>query len=77
MQSILKDCTISYFSLPGLAEPIRMALAVSGVEFNEDTLDFPAFKRKKENGEFPFGQVPVLTLADGRCMHLLEKRPHA
>jgi len=64
-QAILKDCTISYFRLPGLAEPIRMALAVSGVEFNEDTLDFPAFKRKKENGEFPFGQVPVLTLADG------------
>ena len=44
-----------------------MALAMSGVKFNEDILDFPAFKKKKEAGDFPFGQVPVLTLADGRC----------
>ena len=68
LQTKLEDCTMSYFRLPGLAEPIRMALAVSGVKFNEDTLDFPAFKKKKERGDFSFGQVPVLDLADGRCM---------
>ena len=67
LQSTLEDCTITYFGLPGRAEAIRMALAVSGVKFNQETLDFPAFKKKKDAGDFPFGQVPVLTLADGRC----------
>ena len=43
-----------------------MALAVSGVKFNQENLNFLALKRKKAAGDFPFGQVPVLALADGR-----------
>merc|ERR1712025_772612 len=64
-KSVLEGCTLTYFALPGRGEAIRMALEVSGVKYNEQILDFAEFAKKKANGDFPFGTLPVLTLADG------------
>ena len=50
-----------------------MALAMGGVKFTENNLDFEEFKRKKDAGEFQFGTLPVLTLADGRCSYAFLK----
>ena len=38
---------------------------MSGVKYNLDTLNRDSFVAKKAAGDFPFGQVPVLTLKDG------------
>jgi len=61
----LENCSITYFDIAGRGEPSRIALALSGVKFNDDRLSFKDFGAKKAAGVFPFGSVPVLTLADG------------
>ncbi|MBE2263089.1 MAG: glutathione S-transferase family protein [Burkholderiaceae bacterium] len=54
---------LSYFDFHGgRAEPVRLALAIGGVAFEDHRLDYAAF------GEFrkstPFGQVPTLQVGD-------------
>jgi len=61
----LANCTLTYFDVAGRGEPSRIAMALSGVKFNDDRLAFPEFGKQKAAGVFPFGSVPVLTLADG------------
>ncbi|CAM9289517.1 unnamed protein product [Ascophyllum nodosum] len=49
-----------YFDVPGLAEPIRWALAQSGLEWEEKRLSREQFGELKPT--FPNGQVPVLEI---------------
>lgn len=64
-KSKLENCTLTYFGIPGRAETVRMALALSGLKFNDERIQGADFGKRKAAGEFPFGSLPVLTLADG------------
>ena len=54
-----------YFDIPGLAEASRQTLRAGNIEFEDVRLSREDFQQKKEAGEFPFGQLPVLVLDDG------------
>ena len=50
---------LSYFDFHGgRAEPIRLALAIGGVAFEDHRFGFPEFAEVRKT--VPFGQVPVL-----------------
>lgn len=51
---------LTYFDSPGRAEPIRVALRISGLPFEDRRLKFPDFMAAKAGGSLPLGQVPVL-----------------
>ncbi len=51
---------LTYFDAPGRAEPIRIALRLAGLAFEDERLKFPQFAEKKQQGAFPLGSVPVL-----------------
>jgi glutathione S-transferase len=57
-----------YFDLPGKGEAIRLACAHSGFALEDVRLSRAEFIAKKERGELPFGQVPVLELSEGVCL---------
>ena len=61
-----------YFELYGKAEAIRMLLTHAGVSFEDKRLslsDRSEFKRMKENGELPGGQVPIVVDEKGRIFN--------
>ena len=50
---------LSYFDMHGgRAEPVRLALAIGGVAFDDHRFTFPEFAEVRKTA--PFGQVPVL-----------------
>mmetsp|Transcript_7284 Transcript_7284/g.19001 ORF Transcript_7284/g.19001 Transcript_7284/m.19001 type:complete len:263 (-) Transcript_7284:716-1504(-) len=50
-----------YFTSPGRALPIRLALHIGGIEFEDETITTREhFLPLKQSGELPYGQVPVL-----------------
>lgn len=51
---------LTYFDSPGRAEPVRIALRLAGVPFEDVRLSFPQFAEAKARGDFPLGSVPVL-----------------
>lgn len=53
---------LTYFDAPGRAEPIRVALRLVGLPFEDHRLKFPEFAEQKAKGAFPLGAVPVLTV---------------
>jgi len=65
--------TLTYFDIRGLAEVPRLVLVASGQEWKDDRIPFSrradgSFDRgnwEERKKEMPYGQVPVLTLADG------------
>lgn len=61
--SVLSGSRLVYFGIPGRAEAIRLALAIGGVEFEDERIPFPAWGKVKHTT--PWGTVPVLELADG------------
>jgi glutathione S-transferase len=51
---------LTYFDIEGAAEPIRLALVLAGVDFEDERLafsDWPAMKPST-----PYGQVPLMTI---------------
>lgn len=60
---LLANCKLTYFGLAGRGDPIRLALAHGGVEFTDNRVSFPDWGAMKSGT--PFGQLPVLELADG------------
>jgi len=58
---------LTYFDSPGRAEPIRVALFIAKLAFEDRRLKFPEFSALREQGAFPLGSVPVLAV-DGRPM---------
>ncbi|KAI9209104.1 glutathione S-transferase [Polychytrium aggregatum] len=51
---------LTYFDVPGRAEPIRLSLFIAGIEFEDERLTREQFAAVKPT--LPFGQVPVLTI---------------
>lgn len=51
---------LTYFDAPGRAEPVRIALRIAGVPFEDHRLKFPEFGALKAQGAFPLGSVPIL-----------------
>lgn len=56
---------LTYFDSPGRAEPLRVALSIAKIPFEDRRLKFPEFVALKQQGAFPLGSVPVLEV-DGR-----------
>lgn len=61
--SVLAGSKLLYFGIPGRGESIRLALAIAGIEFEEERVPFPAWGKVKPTT--PWGALPVLELADG------------
>jgi glutathione S-transferase len=64
---MLPTLKLTYFDAPGRAEPIRVALALAGLPFEDHRLNFAEFGALKQQGAFPLGSVPVLYV-DGQPM---------
>ncbi len=56
----MPNLKLTYFNSPGRAEPVRVALRLAGIPFEDHRLDFPGFGALKAQGAFPLGSVPVL-----------------
>ncbi len=56
----MPNLKLTYFNSPGRAEPVRVALRICGIPFEDHRLDFPSFRALKAQGAFPLGSVPVL-----------------
>jgi len=54
-----------YFPSPGRAEAIRVALSISGVEWEDISIDGEQFSNMKESGDLPWGMVPILRTPQG------------
>jgi glutathione S-transferase len=54
---------LTYFDIEGAAEPIRLALALSGTPFEDERVSFPDWAALKPTT--PYGQLPLLTV-DGK-----------
>jgi len=57
MTNILR---LRYFPFPGRAAPIRDALRIGGVAFEDVQVPPERFREQKAAGELPFGSLPVL-----------------
>lgn len=57
-----KSLRLRYFSFPGRGEAIRDALRIGRIEFIDEHLEFEQFGHCREDGEFPFGGVPVMVV---------------
>lgn len=50
---------LTYFDFHGgRGEPIRLAMFIGGVEFEDDRISFPEFRERKS--DFLYGRVPIL-----------------
>eukprot|EP00882_Tetradesmus_deserticola_P019729 GHRQ01021260.1.p1 GENE.GHRQ01021260.1~~GHRQ01021260.1.p1 ORF type:complete len:171 (+),score=41.97 GHRQ01021260.1:151-663(+) len=58
--------TLHYFDFPGRAEPARLMLTLSGVEFTDKRFTYAEWPDIQPS--MPFHQVPVLELSDGRIL---------
>lgn len=56
----MPNLKLTYFDSPGRAEPIRIALRIAGIPFEDIRHKFPAFAEARARGEFPLGSVPML-----------------
>eukprot|EP00471_Norrisiella_sphaerica_P005181 CAMPEP_0184489828 /NCGR_PEP_ID=MMETSP0113_2-20130426/16471_1 /TAXON_ID=91329 /ORGANISM="Norrisiella sphaerica, Strain BC52" /LENGTH=218 /DNA_ID=CAMNT_0026873467 /DNA_START=1 /DNA_END=657 /DNA_ORIENTATION=+ len=51
-----------YFNIGGRGLPIRLTFACGEVDFTDTRLSFEEFRKQKQEGSLPFGQVPLLKL---------------
>jgi prostaglandin-H2 D-isomerase / glutathione transferase len=54
---------LTYFDIEGVAEPIRLALLLAGIEFDDVRVQFPEWSSIKEST--PYGQLPVVQFDGG------------
>uniref|UniRef100_A0A7S2E441 Glutathione transferase n=1 Tax=Haptolina brevifila TaxID=156173 RepID=A0A7S2E441_9EUKA len=64
---------LTYFDLPGPAEPARLALTLGGIAFEDKRVSFEEMKKMRENGELTSPgsagtQLPRLEV-DGKLLH--------
>jgi glutathione S-transferase len=53
---------LTYLDIKGLAEPIRLALTLGGLEFEDERISHEEVARRRDAGLLPQGQVPVLEI---------------
>jgi len=54
------DIKLTYFNIQGVAEKVRLALALGGITFVDERVDFSQWTAMKPTT--PFGQLPLLTV---------------
>ena len=54
---------LTYFDIEGVAEPVRLAFALAGVDFEDDRVKFPQWAELKP--QTPHGTLPIMTIDDG------------
>ena len=60
-----KGVRLTYLDTKGAGEPIRLALFIAGVPFEDIRVTYSQIAQLRESGYLPFGQVPVLEV-DGK-----------
>ncbi|CEM30502.1 unnamed protein product [Vitrella brassicaformis CCMP3155] len=58
----LQKPRLLYFGVKGRAEPIRLAFAIAGVDFEDVRLTERAFLSRCRSGSLPYEQLPVLEM---------------
>jgi len=54
-----------YFSVPGRAEASRIALALSGIEWEDVEVNGIEFNKMKDEGDLPWDMLPILQTSKG------------
>ena len=54
---------LTYFDIEGAAEPVRLALALAGQEYEDERINFPDWAGLKP--KMPHGQLPVMQIDGG------------
>jgi|TARA_B100001540_G_C15755296_1_gene619078 Glutathione S-transferase len=54
-----------YFSVPGRAEASRIALSLSGIEWEDVEVNGEEFSQLKKEGKLPWGMLPILQTSKG------------
>ena len=54
---------LEYFSIEGVAEPVRIALSIAGIPFDDVRIPFDQWPAKKPTTKY--GVIPEMTLPDG------------
>lgn len=54
---------LTYFDIEGVAEAIRLALELTGTEFEDDRISWKDWQELKP--KTPYGQLPLMTIDDG------------
>ena len=60
-----KGIKLTYLDAKASGEPIRLALYISGVPFEDRRVTYASIARLRDSGYLPFGQVPALEI-DGQ-----------
>ena len=58
----MAEIVLTYLDARMLAEPIRLALWVGEVAFEDERISYDEVQKRRAAGALPFGQVPVLTV---------------
>jgi glutathione S-transferase len=54
-----------YFPTPGRAEAIRIALSLSGEEWEDVTVNGVEYRKMRDNGDLPWDMLPILQTPEG------------
>ena len=54
-----------YFPVPGRAEASRIALSLSGIEWEDVEVNGSEFNKMKQEGKLPWGMLPILQTKEG------------
>jgi len=57
-----EEVKLTYFDIEGVAEKVRLALTLNGVEFTDERIKFPEWAALKPTTKY--GQLPVMTIGD-------------
>jgi glutathione S-transferase len=60
-----KPYQLFYWPIPGRAEAARVALSLANLDWEDVSLDRELFATMKNNGDLPWGMVPLLKTPDG------------
>ena len=58
---------LSYFPIQGVAEKVRLAFVLKGIEFEDDRIPFDVFGSTVK-ATTKYGQLPLLTLENGQVI---------
>lgn len=64
-ESPRKKIKLTYLNAKSRAEPIRLALFIGGVPFDDERVSYEEILARRKQGHLPFGQVPVMDIGDG------------
>lgn len=64
----MSSIKVVYLDQRYLAEPIRLALTIGGIDFEDERVSYKDIQERRANGGLPFGQVPVIILDNNVIM---------